>query len=115
MNDFLLNWVSSMGMISLIWIFCAVMADLTLKRRYPRLHTALLWAGGFLILVGLTSLVDVIYEAFIYLIPSGYNFISFIADCLFVTVVDVWFIFVSWLIYRNTTSSKLFISSFFFF
>jgi len=112
MNDFLLNWVSSMCMIALIWIFCAVIVDMTLTRRYPRLHTALLWTGGFLTLIFLTSLIDVIYEAFVFLIPSGYDFISFIADCLFVAVVGVWFIFVSWKMYRGTASSKFFIASF---
>ncbi|HJJ37258.1 MAG TPA: hypothetical protein O0X47_01730, partial [Methanocorpusculum sp.] len=79
MNDFLLNWAGSMGMIFLIWLFCAAMVDLTMTRRYSRLRTAALWAGGFLILVVLTSLVDMIYEACVFLIPSGYDFISFIA------------------------------------
>ena len=112
MNDFLLNWAGSMGMIFLIWLFCAAMVDLTMKRRYSRLRTAALWAGGFLILVVLTSLVDMIYEACVFLIPSGYDFISFIADSLFVAVVGLGFIFVSWRIYRGTTSSKFFIASF---
>ncbi len=112
MNDFLLNWISSMGMLALVWGFCAAMVDLTLTRRYPHLHTALLWTGGFLTLVVLTSLVDVIYEALVFLIPSGYDFISFIADSLFVAVVGIWFIFVSWRIYRGTISSKIFIASF---
>ncbi|MDD2803022.1 MAG: PP2C family protein-serine/threonine phosphatase [Methanocorpusculum sp.] len=112
MNDFLLNWAGSMGMIFLIWLFCAAMVDLTMTRRYSRLRTAALWAGGFLILVVLTSLVDMIYEACVFLIPSGYDFISFIADSLFVAVVGLGFIFVSWRIYRGTTSSKFFIASF---
>jgi len=113
MNDFLLNWVSSMGMILLVWVFCAAMADLTLTRRYSRLQTALLWTGGFLTLVVLTSIVDVIYEASAAFIPGGYDVISFIADSLFVIVVGICFILAAWLIYRNTTSSKLFLSSFF--
>jgi len=112
MNDFLLNWISSMGMIALVWIFCAAAVDLTLTRRYPRLHTALLWTGGFFTLVVLTSLVDIIYEACVFLIPSGYDFISFTADCLFVAVVGLGFVFVSWRIYRGTTSAKIFIASF---
>lgn len=102
-----------MGMITLVWMFCVAMVDLTLTRRYSHLHTALLWTAGFFTLVILTSLIDVIYEACVSLIPSGYDIISFIADCLFVIVVGIWFILASWLIYRNTTSSKLFISSFF--
>ncbi len=112
MNDFLLNWAGSMGMIFLIWLFCAAMVDLTMTRRYSRLRTAALWAGGFLILVVLTSLVDMIYEACVFLIPSGYDFISLLADSLFVAVVGLGFIFVSWRIYRGTTSSKFFIASF---
>ncbi len=112
MNDFLLNWLGSMGMIALVWVFCAAMVDLTLTRRHSRLHTALLWAGGFLIVVVLTSFIDILYEAFVFLIPSGYDFVSFIADSLFVIVFGLGFIFVSWRIYRGTRSSKIFIASF---
>ncbi len=65
------------------------MVNLTLTRRYSGLHTALLWIGGFLTLVVLTSFVDVVYEACAFLIPSRYDFISLLADCLFVTVVGV--------------------------
>ncbi|RBQ23553.1 MAG: hypothetical protein ALMCE001_17210 [Methanocorpusculum sp. MCE] len=101
-----------MCMIALAWIFCAVMVNLTLTRRYSCLHTALLWIGGFLTLVVLTSFVDVVYEACAFLIPSGYDFISLLADCLFVTVVGVWFVFVSWKMYRGTPSSKIFIASY---
>ncbi|ABN07615.1 Stage II sporulation E family protein [Methanocorpusculum labreanum Z] len=101
-----------MCMIALVWIFCAVMVNLTLTRKYSGLHTALLWIGGFLTLVVLTSFVDVVYEACVFLIPSGYDFISLLADCLFVTVVGVWFVFVSWKMYRGTSSSKLFIASY---
>ncbi len=101
-----------MCMIALAWIFCAVMVNLTLTRRYSSLHTALLWIGGFLTLVVLTSFVDVVYEACAFLIPSGYDFISLLADCLFVTVVGVWFVFVSWKMYRGTPSSKIFIASY---
>jgi sigma-B regulation protein RsbU (phosphoserine phosphatase) len=99
-------------MVALVWVFCAAMVNLTLTRRYSRLHTVLLWTGGFLTLIVLTSLVDIIYEAFVFLIPSGYDFISFIADILFVTVVGVWFLFMSWRLYRGTASSKFFIASF---
>ncbi len=112
MNDFLLNWISSMCIMALVWVFCVAMVNLTLTRRYSRPHTVILWTAGFLTLVVLTSLVDIIYEACVFLIPIGYDYISFIADGLFVTVFGVWFLFMSWRLYRGTASSKLFIASF---
>lgn len=113
MYDFLLNWISSMGMTLLVWAFCAAMVDQILARRYSRLQTALLWTGGFLALVVLVSLIDVIYEVFAAIIPNGYDVISFIADSLFVIMIGICFILAAWLIYRNTPSSKIFLSSFF--
>ena len=112
MNDFFLNWISSMCIMALIWVFCVAMVNLTLTRRYSREHTVILWTAGFLTLVVLTSLVDIIYEACVFLIPIGYDYISFIADGLFVTVIGVWFLFMSWRLYLGTATSKLFIASF---